>query len=246
MLFNSVMGYCQGVWFSDYDYSFVQAFAEAHTIAYPQGVAGPPITAQALARSVGAQQEIWTYSGTLSASGVRLNPVHVSLGTPTAIDAVRGAQLLRLHLHSGGTVDVPLLPVEIGDAEADQAKAFFVSIPSPGTVESLEVLHKGIALLPVDTAGAPLRASVKAAARQTPRSAILAPGRLTVTWDAVAEPYLTVIHVASDGSRTVISNRLIGGAASIDVSQFNGTGAFEISTSSELGGTLLTVGGITK
>jgi hypothetical protein len=52
-----------------------------------------------------------------------------------------------------------------------------------------------------------------------------------------------VVHVADDGTRTVIVNRLTGGAASVDVSKFSGAGSFEVSTSSELSGTLMTVGG---
>ena len=163
MLFNSVMGYCQGVWFSDYDYSFVQAFAEAHTMVYPASVTGPRPAAQ----------KIWTYSGTISANGVRLNPVHVSMGTPTPLDGVHGTHVLRLRFQSGGTMDVPLLPVEIGDAEVDQAKAFFVSIPAPGTIQSLEVLYKGKAITAMDATGTSLRASVKAVSGQSPRSAAL-------------------------------------------------------------------------
>lgn len=42
------------------------------------------MTSQTAAGTAAAQQqEIWTYSGTRSSTGARLNPVHVSLGTPT-------------------------------------------------------------------------------------------------------------------------------------------------------------------
>ena len=236
VLFNSVMGYCGGAWFSDYDYSFVQAFAESHTVVYPASVTGP----------LTAAQKIWTYSGTISANGVRLNPVHVSMGIPTPLDGVHGAHVLRLHFQSGGTMDVPLLPIEIGDAEMDQAKAFFVSIPAPGDIQSLEVLYKGNAITATDATGTSLRASVKAVRRQQSISAALAAGHLIVTWDAAKEPYLSVVSVTPEGTRTMIANRLTGGTASVDVSKFSGAGSFEVSTSSELGGTLFTVSGVSK
>jgi trimeric autotransporter adhesin len=241
VLYNSVMGYCPGAWFSDYDYSFVQAFAEAHSKAYVQNVSGAVAPSAAGAAASATPTEIWTYSGTITTTGVRMNPVHIGSGTPTPLDGVHGTHVLRLHLTSGGTIDVPLLPIELGDGEADHAKSFFVSVAAPGHVESVEVLHEGKGLVAKGLSGSALRTVNKDLHHPIPESAIIDKGRLLVTWDAGTEPYLTVVHVAQNQTRTVVANRLTGGAASIDVHQYAHGGHFEISTSSEIGGTLRTL-----
>jgi len=43
-------------------------------------------------------------------------------------------------------------------------------------------------------------------------------GKLALVWDAQAEPYAAVLHVAADGRKMVVASGLTGGNASVDVS----------------------------
>ena len=172
--------------------------------------------------------------------------MHVGTLPLTPAEAVKGPHTLRLHLISGATVDVPLLPVEIGDAESQDLRSFSVTIPSPGQVVSAEVLYRGKALTVRDASGAKLHAHRQArpGTRTVHRAVVVSGGHLTVTWDPASEPYLSVLHVSPTGIRTVIAHRLTGGTASIDVSGFLDNGLFEVSTSSEFAGTLTKINAV--
>ncbi|APA70240.1 hypothetical protein [Janthinobacterium sp. 1_2014MBL_MicDiv] len=228
---KDVMSYCSGAWFSDYSYARVQQFLEKSS----RQITGSNVLAASM--SV-AENGYLTISGRITPAGVALRPAVASSARVGAAAGSSGqAYTLRLLTASGQTIDLPFDAVALADHGGSAISHFRVSFANPGEISDVEVLSKGKALAKLER---PARRS-KAAANDASFDVTQSGGKLVLAWNAQAEPYAAVLHVAADGRKTVIASELTGGNASVDVSALPAGGRFEVSLSSSVGGRLMKV-----
>ncbi|MDH4114046.1 MAG: hypothetical protein OEU89_01120, partial [Burkholderiaceae bacterium] len=117
---------------------------------------------------------------------------------------------------------------------------FTVRVLNPGLIDRFEVRHAGTAV--------PLAAPLATAQRA--RSASAEPmtvdwnesgGRLSVRWNSVAAPHVSVTHVLDDGTRTVLALNRRGGQLTIDTAGLPAGGSFEFGMSDGLNAEVVTV-----
>ncbi len=239
---KDVMGYCGGTWFSDFSYIRAQQFAESRTAAIPQPLV---LATAASAATTSTPDGYLTISGELTAHGVLLHPASAS-ASKTGVDTAtaRSIHELRVHTVSGQTYKLPFEPVSVADA-ADTTSHFWVSLPNPGEIASIEVLRNG----QLQTMQQPKQAqSLKIANQATTAgnaqnqtqamassvSWATLNGRLAITWNAALEPFLSVIYVSPAGVKTVLGGGLQGGKASFDTKDLPTGGRFDLSLSSPI------------
>ena len=228
---KDVMSYCSGAWFSDYSYVRVQQFLEKRSTQ----IAGSNVLAASM--SV-AEHGYLTISGRITPSGVGLRPaVASSVRIGAAVSGSGHAYTLRVLTVSGQTIDLPFDGVSVADHGGSAMSHFRVSFANPGDISDVQVLQNGKALAKLER---PARRS-KAAANDATFDAMQSGGKLALVWNAEAEPYAAVLHVAADGRKTVVASDLTGGKASVDVSALPAGGRFEVSLSSSVGGRLMKV-----
>ncbi|MEG1054320.1 MAG: hypothetical protein RSF79_20040, partial [Janthinobacterium sp.] len=228
---KDVMSYCRGAWFSDYSYARVQQFLEKR---------GTQITgSNVLAASMSvAENGYLTISGRITPGGVALRPAVASSTRIGAAASGSGhAYTLRVLTVSGQTIDLPFDGVSVADHGGSAMSHFRVSFANPGDISDVQVLANGNALAKLER---PARRS-KAAANDATFDATQSGGKLALVWNAEAEPYAAVLHVAADGRKTVVASDLTGGKASVDVSALPAGGRFEVSLSSSVGGRMMKV-----
>lgn len=214
---TDVMGYCNGSWFSDYNLREVQRFLEAR----PQ---------PALAVEGELASEVIYVSGRIGSGGVRFDPIQRGRGLAPV--AAGGGYRLRLHSADGASIELPVEAVPVDHADPPE-EHFFAVLPAPGALSKVDLLRNGVVV--------PHAAGSRASAKALAAPAMAAPtlqwrergGRLEVSWDASAAPYLAVAHVAG-GRRTVLAVQLRGGAATIDVAALAPGGEYEFSLSDGL------------
>lgn len=225
---KDVMSYCRGAWFSDYSYARVQQFLEKRsTQTTASNVVGASTSV--------AENGYLTISGRITPGGVSLRPAIASSSRVGAASSGSGqAYILRLLTASGQTIDLPFDAATLADHGGSAMSHFRVSFANPGAISEVEVLSNGKPLAKLD------RSARRGATAANDASFNLAQngGKLALVWDAQAEPFAAVLHVAADGRRTLLASGLTGGSASIDVSALPAGGRFEVSLSSSLGGRL--------
>ncbi|MDO8051761.1 IPT/TIG domain-containing protein [Janthinobacterium sp. SUN211] len=228
---KDVMSYCSGAWFSDYSYARVQQFLEKRSTQ----ITGSNVLAASMAV---AQNGYLTISGRITPGGVALRPAVASSARIGAAASGSGhAYTLRVLTASGQTIDLPFDGVSVADHGGNAMSHFRVSFANPGEISDVQVLANGKALAKLER---PARRS-KAAANDATFDAAQSGGQLALVWNAEAEPYAAVMHVAADGRKTVVASDLTGGKANVDVSAVPAGGRFEVSLSSSLGARLLKV-----
>jgi hypothetical protein len=209
---TDIMGYCNGVWFSDYNYRLLQTHLEAQ----PQAML-------AQAQFADAPADLLLISGRLGVEGVTLNPLQALRGTPSS---QAGGYTLRLTTRDGRTIDHPFDAQEVDHGEPLE-RHFSVSVLNPGPLERAEVRQDGV-MLPLATG---------LARAQTARTAVAEPlaldwseraGRLDLQWNGGAASYVSVTHVLN-GTRTVLALNRQGGSLSVDTSGLPPGGTFEVS-----------------
>ena len=217
---TDIMGYCNGTWFSDYNYREMQRYMESQS-----GL----IAAQIAADEV--DQDLLLVAGTIGLDGLTLAPVQALRGVPTTVG---GDYTLRLLLSDGSTIE-HAIEAELVDHAVPPERQFAVAVPRPDVaVARIEVL-RGSAAIAVRSSG---RATAQRAvgsdvARMRQIDWSERDGQLTVQWDAGLAPSLSVTHVAN-GARTVLAFRRTGGMAQIDVSGLPPGGRFEFAVSDGL------------
>ena len=228
---KDVMSYCSGAWFSDYSYARVQQFLEKRSTQ----MTGSNVLAASM--SV-AENGYLTISGSITPTGVALRPAVASSTRVGAAASGSGhAYTLRVLTALGQTIDLPFDGVSLADHGGNAISHFRVSFANPGDISDVQVLQNGKALAKLER---PARRS-KAAANDATFDATQSGGKLALVWNAEAEPYAAVLHVAADGRKTVVASGLTGGNASVDVSALPAGGRFEVSLSSSVGGRLMKV-----
>ena len=228
---KDVMSYCSGAWFSDYSYARVQQFLEKRSTQ----VTGSNVLAASMAL---AENGYLTISGRITPAGVALHPAVASSARMGAAASGSGhAYTLRVLTSSGQTMDLPFDAAALADHGGSAISHFRVSFANPGDISDVQVLSKGKALAQLERPARRGRSAANDASFDVTQSG----GKLALVWNAEAEPYAAVLHVAADGRKTVVASGLTGGNASVDVSALPAGGRFEVSLSSTLGARLMKV-----
>jgi hypothetical protein len=215
-----VMGYCDGEWLSDYNYSKAQAYQESGATK----AAAVYTTAQAMVE----------FSGSIAADGsVTLRPALARIETRRPVGT--GEHTLRLKTRDGHIIDEAFTAVPVMDGRGAMAH-FRVMLKSPGTISSVEVLKHGRSLpttlaMPgrVRAAASSGREGVEEPSVQWSESA----GDLKLTWNATAWPLLQVRY-RKGSSTVVLAGNLSGGSASVSTRGLASGGRFEFSLSQGL------------
>ncbi|PKB23565.1 IPT/TIG domain-containing protein [Janthinobacterium sp. 64] len=227
---KDVMSYCSGAWFSDYSYARVQQFLEKRSTQ----MTGSNVLAASMAV---AENGYLTISGSITPAGVTLRPAVASSTRVGAAASGSGqAYTLRVLTASGTTIDWPFDAVTVADHGGSAMRHFRVSFANPGDISDVEVLSNGKPLTRLERSARRSKAANDGSFEVTQSA-----GKLALVWDAQAEPYAAVLHVAADGRKTVVASGLTGGNASVDVSALPAGGRFEVSLSSSVGGRLMKV-----
>ncbi len=224
---TDIMGYCNGTWFSDYNYREMQRYMESQS-----GL----IAAQIAADMV--EQDLLLIAGSIGLDGLALAPVQALRGAPTTGE---GDYTLRLVLTDGSAIE-HAIAAELVDHSVPPERHFAVAVPRPdAAIARIEVRHGGAAIA--------ARASGRATAQRAVGSDVgrmqqidwhERDGQLTVQWDASAAPSLAVTYVFK-GARTVLAFQRTGGQAEIDVSGLPAGGRFDFSVTDGLNARTITV-----
>ncbi len=223
---TDIMGYCSGVWFSDYNYKLMQSFLE-----------GQPQADVTAAQAASVATDMLQIAGAIGVDGVVLMPVHALRGRPTT---TAGEYTLRLFTQDGRIVEHRFDAAVVDHVEPLEAH-FAVTVPNPGPLERVEISRAGVRIPAAS-------ATTIAAATQRARSATAEPmtvdwsesgGLLNVRWTGPAR-FASVTHVA-DGRRTVLALHREGGSLVADTSALPAGGTFEFSLSEGLNARLVVV-----
>ncbi len=217
---HDLMSYCDGDWFSDYNYRKMQGFLT------PSDRALASVDAEA---ALDMPQELLMVSGLIQDGVVRLQPLKPVHGQPRPPDS-NGPYLMRITTQQGALVEFRFASKEID--HLPQQQRFGFSIAHPGPIAKLEILLGGQTL--------ELREQRKRALAAP--SGVAPPllqsleqgGVLQVTWDAARYPSLTVTHLGS--RRTALGVDLSGGSATLPVASLPAGGRFEFAFSDGLNG----------
>ena len=221
---TDIMGYCNGSWFSDYNYRLMQTHLESQ-----------PQADIALAQSAVAQTDMLLIAGAIGLDGVTLRPVQAQRGSPAA---GAGDYTLRLVTRDGRTIEHEF-DAELVDHAMPPERHFTVAVPNPGPLERIEV-RRGDSIVP-PTAAALATVQRARSASSEPMSVDWSEsaGQLSVRWSGAAF-FASVTHVL-DGQRTVLAMHRQGGELVADTTALPAGGVFEVSLSDGLNAQLLTV-----
>jgi hypothetical protein len=216
-----IMSYCPGAWFSDYNYYYVQRFAEKYS-----GASTIPAASLAAISATKEQSAFLVLSGEIGPGGVKFRPALLS---PSIIgdanSAFSGYQIIVRTL-DGKEFTQNLSP--LFNSEDRDTAHFSVSLPVASRVASVEVQKAG-ATLPSDTpteAAASLDNLPKASWQQDAQG-------LSIRWNSSVEPYLSVFRVTKDGRRSVLALFAGGGELQVPAADIAGAG-IEIQLSTNL------------
>ncbi len=218
---HDLMSYCNGDWFSDYNYRKVQAHLTPADRAL--SVVNEPQV------SLDGAQELLMVSGQIRDGLLALQPLKPLYGNARPPDA-SGPYLLRITTQQGAIVELRFATREVD--HQPQQQRFGFAIPHPGAIAKVEVLFNGQVLLAKE-----LRKRALAAASDAPPVPLQVneqAGVLQVGWDAARYPYLAVTHIGA--KRSVLAIDLEGGSATLPVAALPPGGQFEFSLSDGLNG----------
>lgn len=212
---HDLMSYCDGQWFSDYNYQRIQNFLG--TFSYPK---------MAL---FATPQPLLDYQGAIGADQT------VSMAAPSARRSLQpytgsGDYVLRIHPLSGTTFDTPFQAVAVPDL-GDAHYHFRVSVRDPGPIAAIEVLHKGHPLTVRLDAPQPA-AAAKGVLTETPPQVDWQEeaDHLVLRWDSARYPVLQLRHQGTQ--TTLVASQLRGGMARIALQGIPAGGQWEFSLSS--------------
>lgn len=215
---HDLMSYCNGDWFSDYNYRKIQGYLtpadRALSVNDPQA-------------SLDVAQELVMVSGQVRAGVLTLQPLKPLHGNPRWPDAA-GPYLLRITTQQGTIVEYRFATKEI-DHLPDQQR-FGFTIPHPGAIAKLDVLLNGQVMMAKELRKRALTATGEAPT--VPLQASEQAGVLHVSWDAAHHPYLSVTHIGM--KRSVLALELSGGSAALPLGALPAGGRFEFGLSDGL------------
>jgi len=223
---TDIMGYCNGSWFSDYNYRLMQSYLESQ-----------PQADVALAQTASAQSELLLIAGSIGLDGVSLRPVHALRGD-SAPALAGGEYTVRLVTRDGRTIeqgfDAPLL-----DHAMPPERHFAIAVLNPGPLERIEV-RRGGAVVPL--AATTARAQRAQIPSREPMSVDWSEsaGQLNLRWNAGSAPFASVTYILN-GERTVLALHRQGGTLVADTAALPAGGEFEFSLSDGLNPQLIRV-----
>lgn len=240
---TDVMGYCQGTWFSDYNYAKMQTYMQGAPNA--QGTFGG---AQSPARSKGADlvlpvsgQLKWMIAGAMNAQGqVSLQPLQAS--TAVALSPNTGSHQLKIYTEqSEQPLQWSFEPQEVADA-AQPLAHFHVVVPDMGVpAVAIEVWRNGQLLHTTGANAAQRKLALKSAGQRASAGAAIGAaqsvlisaqerqGLLRIKWDHTNWPHLQVVHTSQSGERSVLALNARGGDVRLQVPALATRGAWELS-----------------
>jgi hypothetical protein len=211
---SDIMGYCNGAWFSDYNYREMQRYME-----------GQP---SLVALQAAVEQDLLLVAGSIGLDGVSFAPVQALRGI--ALPA-GGDYTLRLVTQDGRIYDHPL-EAPLVDHALPPERQFAATVPDPGVpLARIEVLQGGQPLSRRLTAQAAGERASLVRLRGVDWSE--SGGVLTVTWDTAAATHIGVTWVER-GQRIVLGVNVTGGRATYDVSALPAGGRYEVTASDGL------------
>ena len=224
-----VMGYCNGSWFSDHNYSFVQSFLETQRGAGNVG----------LFTSAATEIPLLVISGTIESGSARIEQVSPSRGQAPATEET--AHQIELTTADGRTIRVGVVATEVDHANPP-ALHFSGTLPDPGRLAGIAVLRAGKTIGERRAALPKARATSASARDNTPWANRSVEGASTAfTWNAVLYPLATISHVQANGQRSVLALQAQGGQARLDTRHLPTGGLFEIGLSDGLNVQTLTL-----
>ncbi len=226
---SDVMGYCNGAWFSDYNYRAVQGFLEAQR---GMGNVGR-------FTSAAAAQPLLVVNGSISEGSARIDRVAPGRG---ALPPVEDSPYeLVVTTTEGVTVRVRVAATEVDHAETP-TQHFTGVIPHPGSIARIAVLRDGRTLGERSAAPARAQAAGAPAPDTTPWAQRRVDGtRTSFTWNAARYPLATIEHVQPDGQRSVLALQAQGGQTTLETAHLPAGGVFEIGLSDGLNVATLTL-----
>ncbi len=111
---TDIMGYCNGSWFSDYNYREMQRYMESQS-----GLIAAQIAADVV------EQDLLLIAGTIGLDGLTLAPVQALRGVPSTAG---GEYTLRLTLSDGTTIE-HAIEAELVDHAVPPERHFAVAVP---------------------------------------------------------------------------------------------------------------------
>ncbi|HET9207508.1 MAG TPA: M66 family metalloprotease [Burkholderiaceae bacterium] len=219
---HDVMSYCDGNWFSDYNYRKMQVYLT------PADRTQTADADRVFASSAAVDQELLLVSGEIRDGVLRLHPLKTTVGTARA--PTEGAYLRRITTRSGAVIEQRFDSREID--HMPEVQRFGFTLAHPGAIDRVEVVHQGRVLAQRATRERALSAGAAASSAPPSVQASEQGGVLTLRWDAAQHPYLTVMHVGT--ARTVIAMDLQGGSATLPTSALPPGGRFEFNLSDGL------------
>lgn len=212
------MSYCDGDWFSDYNYRRLQVYLTPgdRTLAAVRGETALDVT---------PAQDILLVSGEIDAQGLRLHPLKSASGTPRL--PAPGAYVVRITTAQGGVIEQSFASRELD--HRPQHERFGFTMPHPGSIAKIEVLRDGRVLAQREPRARALAAPGESATALTFTEL---GGSLKVTWDAARHAYLTVAHVGA--SRTTLAVEAQGGSVTVPLTGVPAGGSFEFGLSDGL------------
>jgi hypothetical protein len=199
---KDVMGYCEGVWFSDYNYYAVQRFAER----YSGG-------ATYAASSIQGERSSLVLSGEIDSRGVTLRPAFLSARTIGVANSPASEYDNLIRSVDGNESTQPIAPYV--SAEIPDSLSFRVSLPAASRIAHVQVRKSGTPISP----GWISEASDNGTVSWERDSA-----GLWVRWDSSVAPYLSVIRVTKQGTRMVLRLFAGGGEIHVPAEEFAGAG----------------------
>lgn len=213
-----LMSYCRSQGFSDYNYAKVQGFLSS--FSYPS------------VAPYASERALLDFRGQIAADGsVLMAPPNARNTRQAPVNA--GAHTLRIHTAQGQVLDTPFQAVAVADG-GDTVYHFQASVPDPGAIERVEVLHQDRPLAVQLDAPAPTAPSWASGVEAKEVATVQwqeRAGQLLLQWDASRYPVLQVRHLGGEQT-TLLATRLRGGSARVDLGPLPAGGQWEFSLSS--------------
>jgi hypothetical protein len=210
---NDVMGYCDGSWFSDYNYSQSQSWLESWLYPFSQPMK--------IAAESTPSLELLDISGEIDAQGVRFAPVFGSLGQ---VSQAAGDYQLRLSLSDGSQIIEAFSTVKVADSSSD-LQHFKLKVLKPALdIIRMEVIKAGV-LLPMSQP----KAIVAAQKTGEPGPGLVwqeVGGQLLLTWNDSRYRYLNVSHFGS--TVRLLARQLQGGQAQLTLGELPAGGEWQL------------------
>ncbi len=210
---SDVMGYCDGSWFSDYNYSRAQIWLESwlYPMSQPMKIAAESTPSL----------ELLDISGEIDAQGVRFAPVFGSLGQ---INHATGDYQLRLTLSDGSQLIEAFSTVKVADS-GSELQHFKLKVLKPTLdIVKMDVVKAGV-VLPLNQPK-PIVAAQKIGETGPGLAWQEMDGKLLLSWNDSRYRYLNVSHFGSAVS--LLARQLQGGQAQLTLGALPAGGEWQL------------------